>query len=234
MDLSIETETVTGLEDRSWLGSAHGVESTQSCTLDAALFTPATHYPNGEIRSGIVLGLVTATGLYGPYGGRANEVQTVGLGAATAGSVTITFDGEVTGAIAFNATAAQVQTAMEGLSNINPGDVAVTGGPLPGGITLTFNGRYAGLDVPQVVVTPTGLTGGTVTVATATQGGSTVNDGREVARGHLFNTVRVSTATARIGAPILEHGRVRVANLPANHGLDAAARVDLPSIRYAD
>lgn len=102
--------------------------------------------------------------------GGTNEVQTINLGTATAGSITITFDGQTTGAIAWNATAAAVQTALESLPNINPGDVVVTGGPLPGTITLTFGGAFAGTNVPQVTVAPTGLTGGTVTVATTTEG----------------------------------------------------------------
>jgi hypothetical protein len=102
--------------------------------------------------------------------GGTNEVQTINLGAATAGSITITFDGQATGAIAWNATAAAVQTALESLSNVNPGDVTVTGGPLPATITLTFGGQYAGTNVAQVTVSPTGLTGGTVTVATTTVG----------------------------------------------------------------
>lgn len=99
-----------------------------------------------------------------------SEVQTISLGSATAGSITITFAGQTTGAIAYNASAATVQTALESLSNVDPGDVVVTGGPLPGTITLTFGGQYAGTDVAQVAVAPTGLTGGTVTVATGTQG----------------------------------------------------------------
>lgn len=99
-----------------------------------------------------------------------NEVQTINLGSATAGTITITFAGQTTAAIAFNATASAVQTALEALSNIAPGDVTVTGGPLPGAITLTFGGAYAGVNVAQVTVTPTGLTGGTVTVATTTEG----------------------------------------------------------------
>jgi hypothetical protein len=102
--------------------------------------------------------------------GGTSEVQTISLGAATAGSITITFDGQTTGAIAFDASAATVQTALESLSNIDPGDVVVTGGPLPALITLTFGGAYEGTDVPQVSVAPTGLTGGTVTVATSVAG----------------------------------------------------------------
>lgn len=77
MDLAIRKTTVTGLEDRSWLGSAHGTDSTQTITLDAALFTAGTHYPAGEIRSGTVLAKHSSTGLYGPYvSGGANGMGT--------------------------------------------------------------------------------------------------------------------------------------------------------------
>lgn len=98
------------------------------------------------------------------------EVQTINLGAATAGTITIGFDGQTTASIAYNATAATVQTALEALSNVDAGDIAVSGGPLPGTISISVAGQYLGTDVPAVTVTPSGLTGGTVTVATTTQG----------------------------------------------------------------
>ncbi|MFF4547251.1 phage tail protein [Streptomyces sp. NPDC001406] len=100
------------------------------------------------------------------------EQQTINLGAATAGTITITFDGQTTASIAFNATAATVQAALEALPNIGVGNIFVTGGPLPGTITLTFAGKFLGVNVSQVTVTPTGLTGGTVTVNTTVQGGT--------------------------------------------------------------
>ncbi|WP_236243126.1 phage tail domain-containing protein [Streptomyces sp. CC228A] len=100
------------------------------------------------------------------------EVQTVDLGAASAGSVTIQFDGKTTGSIAYDADAATVQAALEALPNVEPGDVTVSGGPLPAAVTLSFAGQYLGVDVPEVTVTPTGLTGGTVTVTTVTEGGT--------------------------------------------------------------
>jgi hypothetical protein len=98
------------------------------------------------------------------------EVQTVDLGAASAGTITITFDGQTTGSIPYNATAATVRAALEALPNVEVGDIAVSGGPLPDTITLSFAGQYLGTDVPEVTVTPTGLTGGTVTVDTITEG----------------------------------------------------------------
>ncbi|MEV2277878.1 hypothetical protein AB0I72_20060 [Nocardiopsis sp. NPDC049922] len=100
------------------------------------------------------------------------EQQTINLGAATAGTITITAFGETTVPITYDADAATVQTALEGLVAVDPDEVLVTGGPLPATITLAFVGRYVGVDVDEVLVTPTGLTGGTVTVATTVDGGT--------------------------------------------------------------
>lgn len=66
--IGVET-TQHQVEDRSWDLSPHGSEpgTTPSITLDVSAFTAATHYPNGYIPSGTVLGRITATGLYAPY-----------------------------------------------------------------------------------------------------------------------------------------------------------------------
>ncbi len=55
-----------------------------------------------------------------------NEQQQVSTGGATGGTFTLTFSGQTTTALAYNATAAQVQAALEALSNIAPGDVYVS------------------------------------------------------------------------------------------------------------
>lgn len=224
MDLSIKTETY-GSDDRGWEGSAKGSTTAQTITLDVSTFTSGTHYPQGFLTSGIPLGRITASGKYGLYGGRTSEVQTIGLGAASAGTITIGFDGETTAAIAFNATASAVQTALNALSTINPGDVVVTGGPLPGVITLSFGGRYVGQDVPVVVVTPTGLTGGTVTVTTTTPGGSAVSDGREKFAGVLHMPVKVgATSSMPIIAALRWEGVLNLSRMPIP--LDAAGQAD--------
>jgi hypothetical protein len=51
-------------------------------------------------------------------------------GNPTGGTFTLTFEGDTTGPIPFNATALQVQTALEALPNIGPGNAATTGGPV--------------------------------------------------------------------------------------------------------
>lgn len=61
------TSTTSQVENRSWLVSQHGTEpgATPSVTLDVSKF--AGLYPKGFIPSGIVLGRITASKLYGPY-----------------------------------------------------------------------------------------------------------------------------------------------------------------------
>jgi hypothetical protein len=105
-----------------------------------------------------------------------DEVQTVTVtGSPTGGTYTLTFSGQTTSGIAYNATAAAVQSALEALSNVESGDVVCAGGPHPGTpITVTFGGQYDGADVPQMTASAAGLTGGTspaVTVTTTTPGG---------------------------------------------------------------
>ncbi|MER5608349.1 head decoration protein [Micromonospora tulbaghiae] len=132
MDISVRRTSASIVEDRSWLGDLDGTQATRSITLVPALFTMATHFPKGVLRSGIVLGRVTANGatkgMYGPYD-------------------------------------------------------------------------------------------------------NTATDGREVAKGFLFNTIQMvedgGLLTANKGAPMLERGFIRPWLLPAGNGLDAAARVDL-------
>ena len=92
------------------------------------------------------------------------------------GTYTLTFEGQTTAGIPYNTSAAGVQAALEGLSNVDPGDVACAGGPHPGTpVTATFTGQYAGTDVAEMTGDATGLTGGTapaVVVTTTTAGGA--------------------------------------------------------------
>jgi hypothetical protein len=53
-------------------------------------------------------------------------------GTPTGGTFTLTYKGQTTGAIAYNAAAGAVQTALEALTKIGVGNVTVTGGPGPG------------------------------------------------------------------------------------------------------
>jgi hypothetical protein len=236
MDLSIRTETF-GQEDQSWLGSQHGTDMARSITLDTSAFTANTHYPNGYLLSGLPLGKITSSGKYGPYAGNAAEVQTVTItGGPTGGTFTLTFDGETTGAIAYNAAASAVQTALEGLSNVNTGDVTCAGGALPGaGVTVTFAGRFLGKNVPQMTAASGSLTGGTTptaSVATTTGGGSGSSDGTETLAGFLLGAVRVNTLDNTVDpqGALLIHGVVVASKLPI--AVDAAGQANVAGRIY--
>lgn len=93
------------------------------------------------------------------------EVNTITItGTPTGGSFTISYTGmgstQTTAAIAYNATAATVQNALQALSNLGAGNVTVTGGPGPGTpYVLTFTG-YLASKVITTVTTTDSFTGG--------------------------------------------------------------------------
>lgn len=79
-DLTLDTSASYAGEDRSWTKSKKGYDTCRSITLDLSLFTAGTHFPNGYLPSGLVLGVVTATGRYGPYLDAAGDGRTVARG----------------------------------------------------------------------------------------------------------------------------------------------------------
>lgn len=88
-----------------------------------------------------------------------DEVQTMTIsGTPTGGTYTLEFDGQETGALAFDANAAAIQAALEALSTIGSGNVTVTG---TGPYVITFAGELAGFNVVTIVADDALLTGGT-------------------------------------------------------------------------
>lgn len=70
--------------DRPWLlfeatGPLQSVPTTADL-INFALFTSGTHYPDGFIPSGVVLGKVTATGRLGPYDNSASDGRQTAVG----------------------------------------------------------------------------------------------------------------------------------------------------------
>ncbi len=61
--------------NRSWLASLHGTDQTETITLDISKFTAGVHYvastdstqPYSRVLSGVPVGKITASGLYGPF-----------------------------------------------------------------------------------------------------------------------------------------------------------------------
>lgn len=54
-------------EDRRWLATQKGYDSCRSITLDVSTFQAGHLTETGAIPSGVMLGIITASGKYGPY-----------------------------------------------------------------------------------------------------------------------------------------------------------------------
>ena len=112
MDIQPTTTETTVTADRRWLLSTFGTETNKTITLDLSQFASGTQYtpaanglPN-VIKSGMPLGKVTASGLYGPYDS-----------AATDG--TDTFAGLLEFDVAFNTGSTKVGAALRIVGDVD-------------------------------------------------------------------------------------------------------------------
>ncbi len=78
-DISVRSLGTFGAEDRSWTIGEHGFDMSENAPLDFTKFTGA-NFTDGYIKSGCVLGLVTATGKYGPYDDAASDGRQTAVG----------------------------------------------------------------------------------------------------------------------------------------------------------
>jgi hypothetical protein len=79
-----------------------------------------------------------------------NEKQTVAVTGGVAGDkLILTYDGQPTGELAYDATSAEIAAALKLLNNIGDNDVAVTDGD-PAGWVVEFIGALAKTDVPAI------------------------------------------------------------------------------------
>lgn len=82
---------------------------------------------------------------------------------ATGGTFTLSVGGQTTAAIAYNATAAAVKTAVELLTTVGSGYATVTGTNATSGLTLTITKEFTG----SISGSGSSLTGGTLAVVTS-------------------------------------------------------------------
>ncbi|WP_411129797.1 head decoration protein [Streptomyces sp. x-19] len=87
MSIQPYTTSVTVTTNRDWLASRHGTDSTESITLDLTTLTKNAYYveptaaqPHGYVRSGVPVGRITASGLYGAYDAAAKDGREVFAG----------------------------------------------------------------------------------------------------------------------------------------------------------
>ena len=161
-------------------------------------------------------GAVTA-----PVGTAANEVQTLTrTGTVSGGTFPLSlanFEGRSgsSRAIAWNATAAQIQAAIVDQAKtlgkiIKPGDVMVTG-DWTSGIVLTFAKRLRNTNLPLMTVNNSAITGGgTITAAQTTAGGQNFHTAQRSADGTkpLFSIAtgdqNGSVATRKYGDAVVD------------------------------
>ena len=195
----------------------------------------------GVLAAGTVLARVTSSKLYVPYVTASSEVQTVTLtvneGQSLGGTFTLSFSGETTGNIAYDANATAVATALKALSNIDDTDVSVAAGQTTGWV-VTFTGQYARTDVPALTGSAANLTGtgAAVNITTGTAGGAAGSEGAgsEIPRGILRHAVDTGAAgaTTRWLGNLVVHGIVKYSKLvgsDSNVVSTLNARVDVPN-----
>jgi PKD repeat protein/glucose/arabinose dehydrogenase len=113
---------------------------------------------------------------------RTDENQTVRVTNATGGTFTLTFNGQTTAPLAFNATAADVAAALGALSNIGAANIQATGGPVnTANVLVTWKGTFEEQNVATLTSDATGLTGTTptITVGVGTGAGGNNNSARQ-------------------------------------------------------
>ncbi len=109
-----------------------------------------------------------------PSASAVSEVQTIDRSPSpNSGTYTLTYEGQTTAAIAYNASPSEIQAEIEALSTVNAGTITVEGGAEglnDGAVTFTFSTTLG--DVSMISVNGSGLLPGSspVTVVETTKG----------------------------------------------------------------
>jgi len=118
---------------------------------------------------------------YGPFEDElTDEQQTVQVAGATGGTFTLTFNGQTTAPIAYDATGADIDAALEALSNVGTNNIQTSVGPVNTAVVNVFFRRALGQkDQNQITANGASLTGNspTVTAATPVIANGTMNNG---------------------------------------------------------
>ncbi len=161
-------------------------------------------------------GVLTPSSLTGLSTPQRNEIQTVVLN-ATNGTWTLSYAGQTTAALAHDVSAAALDTALEALSTIGTGNVAVT--RTDDVYVIRFQGELNNLDVASLVANAAGLTlvienlggststgTGVVAVTTRVEGSATpVNDMQYLNVNATGGTYTLSLINGQITTGAIRH-----------------------------
>jgi hypothetical protein len=119
MDIQPITTQDTVTADRRWLMSLYGSETNKTITLDTTTFTETTHWlPTNRhvnqrvLKSGLPLGKITASGLYGIYDSAASDGREV-------------FAGLLETETAYNPTSTKVGAALRIIGDVDASKLPV-------------------------------------------------------------------------------------------------------------
>jgi flagellar hook protein FlgE len=193
-DAALDTAQANVLKSNTTFRTTAGEAATGSTTLAglaSGTFTGATITFSGYKPDGTALGsspttdltmAVTSTTTLNDVLARLNtatsEVQTVtidGNAVPDGGTYTLTYGGQTTAAIDWDATPAEIKTALEALPNVNADDITVSGA-MGDGVTFTFADTLG--DTGLITMNSASLTDGGVAVtnsiAETTKGSSSI------------------------------------------------------------
>src|SRR6188474_1771996 len=131
--------------------------------------------------------------------GNSDELQQLMI-QATGGTFTLGFGADTTPALAYNASAAAVQAALDALGSITDGAVTVTGGPGDASgsspYLIAFGGTMGGTDQPRIAIDDSALSGGAAEgwVTTVNPGAT----GAEICRTDLGDVCKNGTPQSRV------------------------------------
>lgn len=135
-----------------------------------------------------------------------SEVQTITLATAPnndpdGGTYTLSYGGETTAALNWDATDAEIKTALEGLSTIGTGNIDTVSAPMDTGITITFADTFGDADL--ITMDSSALTDGGVAIT---------NSIAETVTGRAVQGVLGSEATA-----ILDNGKIVITDTASGY-----------------
>jgi NHL repeat len=162
----------------------------------------------------------------GPGNEPRNEIQEVSI-EATGGTFALRYfgsnDSRVTAPLAFDASSASLQAALETLGNLDSGDISVSG-PAGGPWDIEFIGQQADADIAQVEIENSTLTGpGTFAVATVQDGANFEICVPEM--GDVCQAGQAGATSPDASFPSVHSARVGQFSFPRGIALDSAGHV---------
>jgi hypothetical protein len=185
---------------------------------DRQVRLPVPLAAGASFTGGQTLGQVTGSG------SDVNEVQSlIATSASSGGFQLMAADGQKTVTIAFNASAATIQTALEGILG-GSGNVTCTGGPLPGtAVVITYLKDCGALSQPLLQVVNSTLVGGTA-VVTRTTAGKPANGYFAAYNDALSDGTQVNKAVLQYDCSVDQFGLITFGQTPSGMDMGGAER----------